>query len=103
MNPIPTPNEFLCPITKEIMQYPYVTSAGNTYEYEALQQWFTKKQLILLQIYQQVQELHQTTTYDPKSTHGSQNNPIQPTSLCIKVPKSHQLFKKCPPKVKRQH
>ena len=33
------PNQYLCPITKDIMQDPVVTSDGNTYEREYIESW----------------------------------------------------------------
>lgn len=38
------PNEFLCPITHEIMNDPVCTSDGYTYERKAIEEWLTKKQ-----------------------------------------------------------
>jgi len=34
------PNEFLCPITGEIMVDPVTTSGGHTYEWSAISRWF---------------------------------------------------------------
>lgn len=34
------PSEFRCPVTLEVMEYPYSTSEGYTYEYGALVEWF---------------------------------------------------------------
>nr|GLL30484.1 U-box domain-containing protein 15 [Ipomoea trifida] len=34
------PNEFLCPITLEIMSDPVIISTGQTYERESIQRWF---------------------------------------------------------------
>jgi hypothetical protein len=34
------PNEFLCPITGQIMVYPVTTSGGHTYEWSAISRWF---------------------------------------------------------------
>lgn len=39
------PEEFVCPITKEVMVYPYITAAGNTYEYAAITEWLKKSNL----------------------------------------------------------
>jgi hypothetical protein len=36
------PEEFLCPITHEIMKDPVVTSDGNTYERQAIEQWLKR-------------------------------------------------------------
>ncbi len=33
------PNEFLCPITREIMKDPVVTSDGHSFEREVITQW----------------------------------------------------------------
>ena len=33
------PDEFLCPITREPMVYPYMTTEGNTFEWSALVEW----------------------------------------------------------------
>ena len=38
------PNEFLCPITQEIMHDPVCASDGYTYERKAIEEWLTKKQ-----------------------------------------------------------
>jgi WD40 repeat protein len=38
------PNEFLCPITHELMNDPVCTSDGYTYERKAIEEWLTKKQ-----------------------------------------------------------
>lgn len=38
------PNEFLCPITCEIMKDPVCASDGYTYERKAIEEWLTKKQ-----------------------------------------------------------
>ena len=38
------PNEFLCPITQEIMIDPVCASDGYTYERRAIEEWLTKKQ-----------------------------------------------------------
>lgn len=35
-----TPNEFLCPITCEIMKDPVIATDGHTYERDAITQWF---------------------------------------------------------------
>jgi len=37
------PDEFLCPITQEIMQDPVVASDGHSYERKAIQEWIQKK------------------------------------------------------------
>lgn len=37
------PNEFLCPITHEIMRDPVCISDGYTYERSAIEEWLTKK------------------------------------------------------------
>jgi hypothetical protein len=34
------PNEFLCPITGQIMVYPVTTCGGHTYEWSAISRWF---------------------------------------------------------------
>ncbi len=36
------PEEYLCPITHEVMTDPVVTSDGNTYERQAIEQWLKK-------------------------------------------------------------
>jgi Mg-chelatase subunit ChlD len=36
------PSAFLCPITQDLMQNPYVDQEGNTYEYEAILNWLKK-------------------------------------------------------------
>eukprot|EP00300_Choanocystis_sp_HF-7_P007324 c15229_g1_i1.p1 GENE.c15229_g1_i1~~c15229_g1_i1.p1 ORF type:complete len:640 (-),score=142.02 c15229_g1_i1:104-2023(-) len=33
------PESFLCPITVGVMEYPFTTSTGNTFEYSAISQW----------------------------------------------------------------
>ena len=33
------PDEFLCPVTREVMVNPVVTLAGHTYEREAIEEW----------------------------------------------------------------
>lgn len=38
------PNEYLCPITHEIMTDPVCVSDGYTYERKAIEEWLTKKQ-----------------------------------------------------------
>jgi WD40 repeat protein len=38
------PNEFLCPITHELMNDPVCVSDGYTYERKAIEEWLTKKQ-----------------------------------------------------------
>ncbi|CAF1003515.1 unnamed protein product [Adineta ricciae] len=38
------PNEFLCPITHELMTDPVCISDGYTYERKAIEEWLTKKQ-----------------------------------------------------------
>jgi len=38
------PNEFLCPITHELMIDPVCASDGYTYERKAIEEWLTKKQ-----------------------------------------------------------
>lgn len=35
------PEEFLCPITREIMKYPVICEDGNTYEQDAINRWVT--------------------------------------------------------------
>jgi hypothetical protein len=37
------PPEFICPITHLLMEYPFITGAGNSYEYSALAHWLQKK------------------------------------------------------------
>lgn len=37
------PDEFLCPITHEMMDDPVVASDGHTYEREAIKMWFKKR------------------------------------------------------------
>jgi archaellum component FlaC len=37
------PPEFICPITHLLMEYPFITGAGNSYEYSALVHWLQKK------------------------------------------------------------
>lgn len=34
------PDEFLCPITRELMQWPVTCSDGFTYERQAITEWF---------------------------------------------------------------
>lgn len=36
---LPTPEEFLCPITLQLMNDPVIGSDGNTYERSAINQW----------------------------------------------------------------
>jgi len=38
-----TPEEFKCPITREVMIHPFTTKAGNTYEYDAISNWLQNK------------------------------------------------------------
>ncbi len=38
------PNEFLCPITQELMRDPVCAADGYTYERRAIEEWLTKKQ-----------------------------------------------------------
>jgi len=38
------PNEFLCPITQELMRDPVCAADGYTYERKAIEEWLTKKQ-----------------------------------------------------------
>jgi len=38
------PNEFLCPITHELMNDPVCAADGYTYERKAIEEWLTKKQ-----------------------------------------------------------
>lgn len=33
------PADFICPITQELMEYPFITAVGNTYEYSAIARW----------------------------------------------------------------
>ena len=33
------PNSFICPITHNIMNNPYIDNDGNTYEHSAIIQW----------------------------------------------------------------
>ncbi|KAL3830510.1 hypothetical protein ACJIZ3_019312 [Penstemon smallii] len=42
---IAIPNEFLCPITLEIMTDPVIVATGQTYERESIQQWLDSKHL----------------------------------------------------------
>ncbi|KAK9099403.1 hypothetical protein Syun_026448 [Stephania yunnanensis] len=37
-----TPNHYFCPITQEIMDEPYITADGFTYEYRAIKAWLDK-------------------------------------------------------------
>ncbi|XP_051842291.1 WD repeat, SAM and U-box domain-containing protein 1 isoform X2 [Antechinus flavipes] len=37
------PDEFLCPITRELMQEPVIASDGYSYEKEAIENWISKK------------------------------------------------------------
>uniref|UniRef100_A0A5F8GGP2 WD repeat, SAM and U-box domain-containing protein 1 n=1 Tax=Monodelphis domestica TaxID=13616 RepID=A0A5F8GGP2_MONDO len=37
------PDEFLCPITRELMKEPVIASDGYSYEKEAIENWITKK------------------------------------------------------------
>uniref|UniRef100_A0A7N4P027 WD repeat, SAM and U-box domain-containing protein 1 n=1 Tax=Sarcophilus harrisii TaxID=9305 RepID=A0A7N4P027_SARHA len=37
------PDEFLCPITRELMQDPVIASDGYSYEKEAIENWISKK------------------------------------------------------------
>lgn len=39
---VPPPNHFLCPITGLIMEFPYTTAAGHTYEYYAIRDWLAQ-------------------------------------------------------------
>lgn len=36
------PVEYLCPISHEVMVYPFTTTAGNSYEYNAISQWLER-------------------------------------------------------------
>ena len=46
------PESFLCPITRNIMNNPYIDNDGNTYEYSAIFEWLLNKiiHLLLLEI-----------------------------------------------------
>jgi hypothetical protein len=37
------PDDYLCPITQEIMLDPVITEDGETYERKAIQDWFSSK------------------------------------------------------------
>jgi hypothetical protein len=37
------PPEFICPITQAVMEYPYTTTEGNSYEYGAITKWLKEK------------------------------------------------------------
>ena len=43
-NPSSIPNEYLCPITHEMMRDPVCVSDGYTYERKAIEEWLAKKQ-----------------------------------------------------------
>jgi len=36
------PDDFVCPITQELMENPVITADGNTYERSAIEQWLVK-------------------------------------------------------------
>jgi len=36
------PDAFNCPISQNVMEYPFLTTAGNSYEYEAIAKWLEK-------------------------------------------------------------
>ena len=36
------PDEFICPISHRIMEFPVTTKVGNTYEKEYIEKWFKK-------------------------------------------------------------
>jgi hypothetical protein len=40
--PLPLPDEFLCPITHELMTDPVITADGQSYERNAINQWFQR-------------------------------------------------------------
>lgn len=40
---ISVPNEYICPITMEIMQDPVILQDGHVYERQAIQRWFLTK------------------------------------------------------------
>ncbi|KAJ1418470.1 hypothetical protein B484DRAFT_333805, partial [Ochromonadaceae sp. CCMP2298] len=35
-----TPEDFLCPISRLLMEHPFITTGGNTYEHSAISTWF---------------------------------------------------------------
>ena len=41
--PVEPPDEYLCPITQELMRDPVIASDGHTYERGAIEIWFSKK------------------------------------------------------------
>ena len=41
--PVEPPDEYLCPITQELMHDPVIASDGHTYERDAIERWFLKK------------------------------------------------------------
>ena len=41
--PMEPPDEYLCPITQELMHDPVIASDGHTYERDAIERWFSKK------------------------------------------------------------
>jgi len=41
--PVEPPDEYLCPITQELMHDPVIASDGHTYERDAIERWFSKK------------------------------------------------------------
>ena len=36
------PEEYLCPMTHEIMEYPFVAADGHSYEYSAIHEWLKR-------------------------------------------------------------
>ncbi|XP_054237122.1 WD repeat, SAM and U-box domain-containing protein 1 isoform X4 [Indicator indicator] len=40
---VPVPDEFLCPITRELMKDPVIAADGYSYEREAMENWITNK------------------------------------------------------------
>ena len=43
--PMEPPDEYLCPITQELMLDPVIASDGHTYERDAIERWFSKKMI----------------------------------------------------------
>ena len=41
--PMEPPDEYLCPITQELMHDPVIASDGHTYERGAIERWFSKR------------------------------------------------------------
>lgn len=85
MNTIP--DEFICPIYKDVMVYPFITAAGVSYEYAAIVAWLEGKNIDPLTGV----TLNDTTVF-PNNTLRSQildwlqENNMKPNPLAVKPP-----------------